>query len=260
MKPVLGIGAFIRQAAFGLSEASIENDDHDHEPTTILGTNKADEIMSGGGPQKILALNGDDTVHSGGGPDEILGQNGSDSLFAQGGPDTVSGGNGDDYLHGGGGPDALYGGNGDDILVGCMAADILTGGRGADTFVYRSASEAPAHGSGDDHSGEDGGNGGLDGEEGGHDDCGGDDDVSAGQETITDFKPGTDKLDFSAIETVMYFADDPAENAVWLVQQGDDVMLYADTDGSLEGGHPAELAILLLNVEAAALTVDDFIF
>lgn len=271
MKLLRDIAALAKTPVFGLTAEDDEGGGHDHEPTIISGTNKADEITAGGGPQEILGLNGADTVYAGGGPDVIRGQNGMDSLFAQGGPDMVFGGNGADYLHGGGGPDVLYGGNGDDILIGCMAADILTGGRGADTFVYRSASEAPAHGEDDDHGddtgghdggtgGHDGGSGGHDGGEGGHDGCGGGDHDSAGQETITDFKPGTDHIDLSAIGTVMYLSTDPMENAAWLVQQGDDAMLYVDTDGSIEGDHPAEMGILLLGVESTAVTVDDFIF
>jgi Ca2+-binding RTX toxin-like protein len=233
--------------------------DEGHVPIVVYGSNKADQITSMGGPQTIYALNGPDEVYAGGGPDKIHGGRGNDRIFAQGGPDEVNGGNGDDYLHGGGGPDQIFGGNGNDVLVGCVAADILTGGRGADVFVYRSANEAPAHGEaddqGDNHTNPDGG----DHDGGTHDDgCGGDN-GEPGQETITDFKPGTDQIDFSAIGTVGGLSDGPAANSIWAIQQGADVMLYVDTNGTVDGDHPAEMSILLLGVEAATLTIDDFI-
>ncbi len=232
-------------------------DGHDEEPEIVLGTNRADEIRTGGGPQRILAGNGGDTVWAGGGPDIVEAGNGEDTVYAQGGPDTVFGGNGDDYLHGGGGPDALDGGRGDDILIGCVAADILTGGPGDDVFVYRAANEAPAHGAeGEDHEdgGHDGGGGGGEDIDG----CGGAE--GGGQETITDFGTGVDLFDFSAIGTVTLFADGPEADAVWAVQQGEDTMLYVDTDGSVSGEHPAEMSILLLEVDAATLSEADFIF
>ncbi|WP_157044646.1 calcium-binding protein [Roseobacter sp. GAI101] len=224
---------------------------HDHEAEVIIGTNQPDDIVTGGGPQQIWGLNGADTIHAGGGPDVIDGGNGTDSVFAGGGPDTVDGGNGNDYLSGGGGPDDLNGGNGDDVLIGGMAPDILTGGLGADVFVYRAASDAPAHGEGDSHApGEDDGH---------HDDDGGGGPGSSGQETITDFEPGKDQIDFSAFGTVAGLSDDPGAYLIWAVQQGEDTMLYVDTDGSVDGDHPAEIGILLLGVEASSLTVDDFI-
>lgn len=235
-------------------------DAHEDEPELVLGTNRPDEITTGGGPQRILAGNGPDQVRAGGGPDVVEAGNGDDTVYAEGGPDIVYGGNGDDYLHGGGGPDTLDGGNGNDTLIGCMGPDILTGGRGDDIFVFRSPNEAPAHGEGGHDQGDLGGEtDGHDGEDG-HDGCGAGGSGSGGQETITDFKPGADVIDVSEIGTVEAFAGDPAEFSIWAVQQGEDTMLYVDTDGSIDGEHPAEMSILLLDVDAALLSADDFIF
>jgi len=59
------------------------------------------------------------------------------------------------------GRDTLVGTGGDDIIVGLEGADLLSGGGGADVFVYRS--------------------------------------VRDGGDTITDFMPGQDRLDLSAL-------------------------------------------------------------
>lgn len=225
---------------------ALEEEPHDHEPVTVLGSNGPDAIETGGGPQRILGFNGADVIHAGGGPDEVEGGNGPDALYGQGGPDTLRGGNGEDILEGGPGPDLLDGGNGNDSLAGGLAADTLTGGRGEDIFVFRAANEAPAHGSGEDDGHEEGG--------------GGDDHSGGGQETITDFTPGTDLVDFSEIGSVVGFAAGPTAYSVWAEQQGADTMLYVDADGVLAGDHPAEMSILLLNVDATALSDGDFLF
>ena len=215
---------------------------HDeHDPTVILGTNGPDLIVTGGGPQSILGGNGDDTILAGGGPDTIHCANGSDRAEGGGGPDLLAGGNGKDELLGGAGPDALVGGNGRDVLTGGLAADVLTGGRGADVFVYMARQDAAAHG-----------------EEGGHD--GGEiDHEEASVESITDFQPGLDHIDLSALGVVQGFSDDLAAYAVWAVQQGEDAVLMIDLDGDIMGDHPAEMSIHLLGVDAAALGGSDFI-
>ncbi len=74
------------------------------------------------------------------------------------GDDTFYGGDGNDILYGGGGTDALYGGDGTDALSGGFGNDTLRGGGGKDTFAY--------------------------------------DDMEFGEDTIEDFKIGTDKLIF----------------------------------------------------------------
>lgn len=214
------------------------DDGHDEEPLLVEGTNHPDEIITGGGPQFILAGNGRDTIRAGGGPDIIEAGNGDDEVFAEGGPDKVWGGNGNDFIDGGGGPDTIDGGRGNDTIIGGAAADVLTGGPGRDVFVYRSASEASGHGNHEEEEDSDDGS----------------------PETITDFRVGTDVFDFSAIGTVASFSEGPQERAVWAVQQGSNTMLYVDTNGSLEGDHPAEMQVLLLDVVAADLSVDDFIF
>lgn len=213
------------------------DDHHDHEPTVILGTNKDDLIIVGGGPQWISAGNGKDVVYAGGGPDIVNGGSGKDSLFGQGGPDELHGGNGPDVLSGGCGPDQL------------------TGGRGPDIFVYAARREAPArgdhddaHDGGDDHDHQGGGGDGGDG-------CAGADRV----ETITDFQVHVDKIDVSQL-AVDSFSDVPDAYAVWVEQEGDDAIVRIDIDGNLSGDHPADMEIVLAGVDAELVSAGDFIF
>jgi Ca2+-binding RTX toxin-like protein len=239
-----------------------ETEPHEHDPETIWGTQGPDVIRTGGGPQRIFGLNGADEIMAGGGPDEIHGGNGADTILAQGGPDLVFGGNGNDYLHGGGGPDTLDGGNGNDVLIGCQGPDTLTGGRGSDVFVFLEAGEEPGHGGGmdhavtgeEDHGEDDHGDG-----DHGDGDHGDGDHGDGGQDTITDFRPGTDLIDLADFGTIAAFASDPTPFGIWAEQQGDDTLVRVDTDGALEGEHPAELTILLLGVDASTLTEADFI-
>lgn len=217
------------------------NPSHDeHDPVYVYGTNQADNISLSGGPQYVLAGNGDDYVSAGGGPDTVEGQNGKDLILGGGGPDRLIGGNGNDVILGGGGPDQLFGGNGDDILDGGAAFDILTGGHGADVFVFAAHSE----------------------EDGGHEADGHEENTEVHDEPseiITDFKPGVDKIDLSNFEGVDTFSYEPAKYAIWVEQDGDNAVTYVDTNGDLGGEHPAELSIMLLDVQASSLSASDFI-
>ena len=84
------------------------------------------------------------------------------------GNDTLDGGNGNDSMNGGAGTDTLLGGNGLDILNGGAGNDVLSGGNDADQFVFT--------------------------------DLGGND-------RVTDFQRGSDKLDVSGIDAVAGGAD-----------------------------------------------------
>lgn len=96
----------------------------------------------------------------------LRGQAGNDLLSGRSGADRLEGGFGNDILDGGLGRDILLGGGNTDRLIGGAGADVLTGGLGADVFVFRS----PA-------------------------------DSRAGQtDLITDFRPGTDRIDLSGID------------------------------------------------------------
>ena len=73
----------------------------DHEASLVLGTNKSDDIVTGGGSQYIISGNGADVILAGGGPDIIEAGNGRDTVEGGGGPDIAETANGKDVLFGG---------------------------------------------------------------------------------------------------------------------------------------------------------------
>ena len=75
--------------------------------------------------------------------------------------DTLTGDNNNNVINGGLGNDILNGGGGDDLLIGGMGNNTMTGGSGADTFQWLKG--------------------------------------NSGHDLITDFTPGTDKLDLSQL-------------------------------------------------------------
>ena len=216
-----------------------EGHDHEeHETTVIMGTQFDDWLFGAGGAQYIEGGNGDD------------------HLYGRGGPDTLIGGNGSDTLMGGGGPDILNGGNGSDVLDGGPGPDILNGGRGPDTFVF-----------GTMHGGHGSGRGG--GHESGHGSDHSHDAmiVSAdvlwagrhGMDVITDFKPGVDVMDFSAIEGELHFAQGPEAFGIWVEASGHNTMVYVDTNGQSQGTDMAEMAVQLVGVHADQLGAESFV-
>lgn len=117
------------------------------------------------------------------------------------------------------GRDTLVGTSGDDRIVGLSGADTLTGGAGADVFVYN--------------------------------------DIRDGRDTVTDFTPGTDKIDLTAIAATLrnsYGAtgDLVANGYVRLVDTTNGVEVRIDTDGSLGASAPVSL-VLLKGVSAAQI-------
>jgi Ca2+-binding RTX toxin-like protein len=100
------------------------------------------------------------------GDDLLSGGAGNDALLGHGGADTLRGGSGNDTLGGEDGADILSGGGGADLLSGGTGADRMTGGTGPDTFVFRSGAETGA---------------------------------GRQRDVITDFDPGSDRLDLSGL-------------------------------------------------------------
>lgn len=193
----------------------------------ILG--EADQILGSGGTDRVSGMNGNDRIegrggndflNGGAGRDTLIGGSGHDTLNGDGGDDLLQGGTGRDVLSGGLGSDRLHGGQGNDALDGGGGADRLDGGDGADTLRGGAGADTLAGGAGTDHF------------------------VFAsggGRDRIADFTDGTDRIVFAS------GADRMAD--LTITDIGSDTRI---TYG--------ENAIVLAKVEAADLTVADFIF
>jgi len=216
---------------------------------TFLGGTGADIIAGGGGNDTIEAGAGADQMTGGGGNDlffvddagdvvsdggtgedvvaisnfgglsidvgawlsveRIVGQNGSDDVDATGMATAITmlGGDGDDTLTGGSGNDSLIGGQNDDVLGGGAGNDLLIGASGADTFVF---------------------------------------DDGFGQDVVTDYLDGTDRLDFTAHSGVNNIGD------LAITQSGDDTVITLTAGGSDQ--------ITLVDVLAGSVTTGDIDF
>ncbi|HJR28453.1 MAG TPA: VWA domain-containing protein, partial [Pseudomonas sp.] len=181
---------------------------------TLTGTSGDDILVAGTGDNTINAGDGNDVLTAGSGNNVLHGDAGNDLLYSGPGNDTLDGGTGIDtasYAHataavtvnlgllsgqntlgagtdtltsienligsnfndtltgdnnnnvidGGLGNDILNGGGGDDLLIGGLGNNTLSGGAGADTFQWLKG--------------------------------------NSGHDVITDFTPGTDKLDLSQL-------------------------------------------------------------
>lgn len=162
-------------------------------------------------------LAGDGTTHD-------SSRNDADLLIGSSHANTLSGGQGNDALVGLAGNDRLNGGSGNDWLLGGTGIDTLTGGSGVDTFVFRSAAEI-----------------GL---------------AAGARDRITDFEPGRDRIDLSAID-----ANGPAagHSFTWLgtkafTGHAGDLRWYTTTsngkavtivEGDIDGNRAADFRIEL---------------
>ena len=100
--------------------------------------------------------------------DRLTGLDGADTLRGGAGNDALSGMGANDYLRGWTGNDTLLGGSGNDTLIGDQGADQLQGGWGADTFVFGNIRDSGP--------------------------------TATTCDVITDFAPGSDKIDLSGID------------------------------------------------------------
>lgn len=121
-------------------------------------------------------------------------------------------------VQGSSGRDTLVGSAGDDRLIGGGGADRLTGGLGADLFVYQNSRDAA--------------------------------------DTITDFSPGSDKLDLSALLQSLGWNGSDAVSEGWLrvIDSAQGAVVQIDSDGPASANSWRPLATLT-GVSAAQLNL-----
>ena len=105
-------------------------------------TNYADNISGGNGSDYIDAAGGNDIVSGGNGKDTIYGGAGNDTIYGDDKNNLDTTENGADNLYGDAGDDVIYGGNGADIITGGLDDDVLVGGNGPDTFIYKTVANS----------------------------------------------------------------------------------------------------------------------
>lgn len=140
-----------------------DEDVYDGANGVLVGTlygGEDNDILRGGASIDVFDGGDEDDILAGrGGDDTLDGGRGNDILRGGNDDDVLSGNNGKDKLKGGRGDDNLDGGGGDDILIGGQGDDTLTGSGGNDNFVFKRAN---------------------------------------GDDVITDFNNGADKINISA--------------------------------------------------------------
>ncbi|MYM67519.1 type I secretion C-terminal target domain-containing protein [Pseudoduganella sp. FT55W] len=247
---------------------------------TLHGNGGADSMSGGAGDDLLVAGDVEDvqsgsSMGGGDGNDTLIGGNGADRLMGSAGNNLVSGGGGNDDIHIMEGSDSVDGGEGNDtISVEGSGNSTVTGGAGNDLLaVY--AHNAPSitlrfdGGAGNDRveiRGNDLGaskitlTGGA-----GVDTYTFDGPAFSSNVHITDFATGAggDQLDLNAI--LQQFAGDGkllldpmASGFLKLVQQGPNVLVQFDYDGSGSGTTPRTI-LTLDNVKLSDITGANFV-
>ncbi|MCP8883719.1 M10 family metallopeptidase C-terminal domain-containing protein [Devosia sp. XJ19-1] len=143
------------------------------------------------------AQTGSDTL---GTIENVIGSSGNDTIIGSGGANVLEGGAGDDNLSGMGGADTLIGGDGADILRGGAGRDVMTGGADSDVFIFAAVSDSR--------------------------------NTVTTRDVITDFTPGEDYFDFSAIDANTLIG-------------GDQAFTFLDVEGSAFTGVRGQLRWVL---------------
>jgi Ca2+-binding RTX toxin-like protein len=194
---------------------------------TVQGGTGADAIFGAGGSNTLLG-NADNDVINGGdagdflaggtGNDTVLGGAGNDTTYLGAGNDFTGGGAGNDVITAGAGTNRIYAGVGDDTVIAGTGRDVITGGPGIDHFIFATAAQAG---------------------------------IGAARDVITDFAPGVDKIDLSALN-LTFIGGGGFSNAA-----GELRYIPGFAVGDINGDGLNDFAIELLG--APALTSGDFI-
>ena len=236
----LGMGTGMRGHAAGDTIVDIENLEGSSYADRLLGDNDANSLWGRAGDDTLEGRAGDDWLNGGAGADRLDGGAGMDVVSYSGSDqgvtvdlgmgtgmrghaagdtivdienlegssyaDRLLGDNAANSLWGRAGNDTLEGRAGDDILDGGPGADLLKGGRGTDTFVFR---------------------------------------FDDGDDTISDFTDGQDRIDLSEFDLSGFAALDISTSPAGVM-----------IDLSAEGGG----TILLENFDMSDLDAGDFLF
>ncbi|MDY6937423.1 MAG: calcium-binding protein [Cyanobacteriota bacterium] len=100
------------------------------------GSINKDRLEGNHRSNKIYASLGNDRLFGNGGDDILEAGSGNDRAVGGRGDDKINGGRGNDNLLGGLGNDEILGGEDDDTLTGGRGSDTMTGGRDDDTFAF----------------------------------------------------------------------------------------------------------------------------
>ncbi|MEY8880386.1 calcium-binding protein [Donghicola sp. XS_ASV15] len=171
----------------------------------LFGRTENDVLRGDDGADHLVGNQGQDRLFGGDGGDHLYGNLGADDLNGGQGNDMLFGNQGNDALNGGAGRDMLSGQKGDDVLTGGNGGDVLSGGQGWDEFVYN--------------------------------------DLSEGNDTITDFEDGMDLISLSNLGLDF-----------------DDLAISSANDGSDALVEFGTTSILLNGVTVGELDQSDFVF
>ncbi|MHC5206892.1 retention module-containing protein [Pseudomonas chlororaphis] len=216
---------------------------------TLTGTAGDDVLLAGSGDNLINAGDGNDVLIAGSGNNTLHGDAGNDLLFSGPGNDLLDGGTGNDtasYAHasagvtvdlallgaqntGGAGTDILaaienlVGSNYNDSLTGDSNANIITGGLGNNTLTGGSGSDTFQWQQG-----------------------------NSGHDLVTDFTPGTDKLDLSQLLQGENASSASLDDYLHFTVTGSGPSLVTSIDVSAAAGATPSQTIDLAGVNLAA--------
>jgi len=198
----------------------------------LIGTAEGDRLLDLDNQDSIFGLEGDDTIDGGRGNDEIFGNQGNDRIEGNKDSDTIYGGKDNDTLDGEVGADWLRGDRSEDSLSGSSGNDILFGGKGNDTLSGSHHDDRLSGDLGDDLL-----DGGL-----------GQDTfvlaVGGGNDTISSFQDGVDRIEVTGGLTFSQLAFLPGEDsAISIVVAG-----------------TGEVIGTITRADEVAIAADDFIF
>lgn len=188
-------------------------------------------VYGGDGQDTLYGGTEKSTMSGGTGADTIDGGAGNDYLSGDENSDSIKGGTGNDTLYGGTSNDTLSGGDGDDKLSGDLGKDRLVGGTGDDQFYFWSQPS------------------------------------SANVDTITDFKPGEDKITlygttFGALGTSVTSSEFGAKSSGHVAGNNQHI-IYDKSNGTLwydadDNGSGAAIQFATLSTKPQDLSYADF--